>query len=317
MGKRNKRKGVSQLKRNAAVVASNPSQSDTIMAAPIPCPGPGMLSGKKRTGAMVLLITNDFIFMVHDSLFSCTDIFTGKVEHQWTLPGGARNGIAESLAMCASRELLEESRGLLFIPPPFFEQCELIGACHDIETHDGLRRVYALKLVGEMFDVSLFDRRRKPNASFNETGDCCLIKRVDFQTASYSLSADGIVHRVTNGAGGEASSPLTIEQITRRAVNAIGSFARGEPFLSIAVSKTCKQSCLPLLGRMGYTKYDLSEVEVRFIATGYVETLPLRRLHTGLFNADGLPADEAYGARPSCWSCCGREGFDAAPCELV
>ncbi len=203
----------------------------------------------------------------------------------------------------------------MFVPPSYFEQCELIGACQDVETHDGLRRVYAIKLVGETFDVSLFDRRRKNNSSFNETRDCCLVKRVDFHAASNSVLADCAVHRVTKT--GEVLPPLRIEHITNRTISALGCFACGEPVLSIAVAHTSKQSCLPQLLPMGYSKYNLSEVEVRFVATGYQEGRPLRRIHTGIFNVDGLPPEEAFGARPDCWSCCGGEGFDAAPCELI
>ena len=135
---------------------------------------PGMIVPKPITGALCVIESHGSIMLVQDRLFqqkiTCC-IGDTTTETLWTLPGGGREDKGkESLAHAASRELFEETRGLLLIPPSYFEYSETIGACVVVNTHDGKRRVYYIRIMGDI-DISLFDRKKKPNATFNETGN--------------------------------------------------------------------------------------------------------------------------------------------------
>ena len=169
MGRSKNRKKVKQNTANTPPLVSSTKKEDYAIEPP-----PGMIIPKSITGALcVIECQGGGLILVLDRLFqqkvTCC-IGETSTESLWTLPGGSREDKGkESLAYTASRELFEETRGLLLIPPSYFEYCEAIGACCDIATHDGKRRVYYIRIIGDV-DISLFDRKKKPNPTFNETG---------------------------------------------------------------------------------------------------------------------------------------------------
>ena len=167
-------KSKSRKKREMGNNVTLPSSTKHYLEDPIETPS-GMIVPKTITGALcVVEVQGGSIVLVQDRLFqqkvTCC-IGDTRTESLWTLPGGSREEKGkESLSCVAARELFEETRGLLLISPSYFEYCEAIGACCDISTHDGKRRVYYIRIIGDI-DISLFDRKKKPNATFNETGN--------------------------------------------------------------------------------------------------------------------------------------------------
>eukprot|EP01036_Dinobryon_divergens_P037075 gene37075-48409_t len=86
---------------------------------------------------------------------------------QWTLPAGTCNNsssyyppqLAATDALlhhCAARALFETTRGAVLADPAVFKECEAAGATRDIQTAEGLRRVFYLTIQESDFRTSLF-----------------------------------------------------------------------------------------------------------------------------------------------------------------
>jgi len=90
------------------------------------------MSDLNLTGALILIIHNDSLLLLHDKAFNYRDL-NGKLKFSWTIPGGTRE-IGDSIATTAMKELFEESKGLLYIHETYFVQAESVGAFADIDT---------------------------------------------------------------------------------------------------------------------------------------------------------------------------------------
>ena len=110
--------------------------------------------------------------------------------------------------------------------------------------------------------------------------------------------------------------PLSLNLLTNRTLNGVNAFLRGQIGLLISVQRTNKDNSKTLLAALGYSMYDLREVNVSYVANGCIDK-PSRQglFHPGYFNADKSP-EEAFGVHMNTWECCGKVGFNALPCQL-
>ena len=76
--------------------------------------------------------------------------------------------------------------------------------------------------------------------------------------------------------------PLPLNLLTNRTLNGINAFLRGQVGLSVSVKRTSKEMCKTLLAALGYSGYDLREVNVSYVTNGCIDT-PSQRgpIHPG------------------------------------
>lgn len=132
-----------------------------LVDAPIPCgPGPvdhlsAVAAGAAMGGVLVVLQQLQNIILFRDSR-----------SEQWMLPAGVCNssygldGRSDPLHRCAARALFETTRGAVLVDPAVFKECEAVGAAKDVQTVEGLRRVFYLVIQESDFRTSLFSRER-------------------------------------------------------------------------------------------------------------------------------------------------------------
>ena len=121
---------------------------------------PPLKSDAEIKGALVFMIYESNLILVFDKTFN-------KPIGQWTIPGGGRDK-GDSIAKTAQKELMEETKGLLYIPEEVFNKRN----CTDIYTTFGYYRCYFIEIIGN-FDITKYDKTTKKDHHYNETTEIC------------------------------------------------------------------------------------------------------------------------------------------------
>jgi len=167
-------------------------------------------------GALVLLIHNEDVILLHDTAFS------SNPNYGWSIPGGKRKP-GDSIALTAQKELFEETKGLLYIDEKYFRKAENAGMYSDFEVSCGsdgmkMRRCYFIDIVSD-FDIKLYSFKKFSDGDFNETIGICKIPLSEFTKNSVSG------FKVNGGA--LENITLNISDITNRSMTAIRKYSDG------------------------------------------------------------------------------------------
>ena len=65
--------------------------------------------------------------------------------------------------------------------------------------------------------------------------------------------------------------PLQLDLLTNRTLNGVNAFLRGQVGLCVSMQRTNKEMCKTLLTTLGYSMYDLREVNVSYVANGCID----------------------------------------------
>lgn len=163
-----------------SVKASGPSEQSVSKGRSIPI-------SSTPNGAFVMITFQDYFIYVFDKMFDVDKNPPGK----WTFPGGKQEN-DDSLAFTATKELFEETKGLLLIDEDIFIKAERAGAFTDDiyvpeKSKNVKKRCYYINITGN-FDIytfignynqNLLIKDSQPLDSYNETTNICAFNETD------------------------------------------------------------------------------------------------------------------------------------------